>query len=166
MHKFKGICLNFFLSVMVSGAFLFVGCSSDEGAADGNLDVDLLLGSWHNVEACPDTNDGITFLTENQFLSETADNTSICEFDASCGFTQSGTYTIIGNEISYSNVTLQSIDYTPDDDSSCVVDSDGTTGERFEIEELTSTTLIIARFDPADAGGFVLSGSVTYTKLE
>lgn len=166
MHKFKRIDLNSFLAIIVSGAFLFVGCSSDEDPAAANIDVALLLGSWQNVQACPDTNDGIIFLTENQFFSETADNTSICEFDASCGFTQSGTYSITGNEIAYSNVTLQSIDYTPDDDFSCVVVSDGTTGERFEIEALTATTLVIARFDPDNGGDLVLTGSVTYTKLE
>lgn len=68
MHKFKRLYLNFLLATIVSGAFLFVGCSSDEDPADANIDVALLLGSWQNVQACPYTNDGITFLAENQFF--------------------------------------------------------------------------------------------------
>lgn len=166
MNTSKFSSLPSLLSFVLSGAFLFLGCSTDGDSTDGNLNIGLLLGSWQNVEACPDSNDGISFLTENQFFSETSDNSGICEFDASCGISQSGTYSITGNEISYSNVTTQSIDYNTDDDSFCVVDSDGTTGERFEIEELTSTTLTIVQFDTDDGSEPVFTGSVTYTKLE
>ncbi len=155
----------FLVSLAILGALILNGCSSNDDSSDVEIDSQLLIGSWRNQEACSDTNDGIIFFEGNQFFIEIADNSGLCIFDASCGFSQSGTYSIDGFEIMYSNVTLQNIDYTPMDELFCSVDTDGTIEERYEIEELTETTLIINRFELDDGGAFTLTGAVTYTKL-
>ena len=155
----------FLVSSAIFGALVISGCSSNDDSFDAEIDSQLLIGSWRNQEACSDTNDGIIFFEGNQFFIESADNSGLCIFDASCGFSQSGTYSIEGVEIIYSNVTLQSIDYTPMDESFCTVVTDGAIQERYEIEELTETTLIINRLELDNGGAFTLTGAVSYTKL-
>jgi len=150
---------------------LFFGCTlflslyscSDDASQEEDIDVQLLIGEWRNTEACSDSEDGIIFTSNDMFISETADNTTSCNLPAVCGLRLSGEYRVSGNDLSFNNTMLESVEYT--NETICVGATDASIKERFEIVELTESSLVISRFASVGGGEFTFNGSTTYARL-
>lgn len=141
--------------------FILSSCSDDDSQTE-NIDTQLLVGQWQNTEACPDSEDSISFTSNNTFVLESSDNTSVCNTTAVCGSRLSGGYHVDGNYLSYTNVVLESVEYT--NETICVSDMDASVEERFEITELTESLLKISNFASDNGGELQFRGSISYMR--
>ena len=150
---------NYFVAYLAF--ILCASCFSDDDIEQPMVSTQLLIGSWTNIEACSGTNDGIVFATTT-FTATTVDNTGDCSQEALCGNQLSGNYTIMGNELIYNNIAIQTIAYQ--DQIICVADVDGTVDMVYDITELTNVNLVIAAYKLNDDGDRIFQGSTIYTR--
>lgn len=140
---------------------LFFGClllltllsCSDDESQEENINVQLLLGNWKDIEACENSVDGISFSVNNTYTSYFSDDTGNCSFSPVCGRVTSGTYSINTNRIMFSNSTSEDIQFS--EDQSCVSVSDSGCCNNVEITKritiLTETELTITTYIDDDS---------------
>ena len=137
----KYIFLSCILIIVLSG------CSDDESQEE-NIDVQLLVGNWRDIEACENSTDGIALSVNNTFTSYYSDDTGNCSVQPVCGRVTNGTYTIDTNRIIFSISSSESIQFS--EEQFCVSDSDSACCDSVEITmritTLTETELTIATY--------------------